>query len=148
MFINVFLPRDRTRPGYLHLFDSDGERLLAEVPCRGKADNQQAAKNGNPTRNPTRPYGDTPAGVYMPSRVTRYDPPHKTFGKYAILLEGEAGDALKARENGRSGLAIHGGRGDGRLIATYGCIRVRDSDMQRLVDAIGDRQVIVEVVDT
>lgn len=148
MFIEVFLPRDRAKSGYLHLFEGDGECVIYDVPCRGKADNQRAAANGNAARDPTLPYGDTPSGRYLPARVIRYNPRHPTFGPYAILLEGESGDALKAKRNGRTGLAIHGGRGDDLLVATYGCIRVHDSEMGRLAHVIGDREVVVEVINT
>lgn len=143
--IDVYLPTDRWKPGLMRVFSPDGARLLYDLPCRGKADGEDAAFHDNPTRNPTKEYGDTPAGLYRPASVLSFKPKHRTFGRHAILLEGRTGDALKAMQNGRTGLAIHGNRGDEHLMATYGCIRVFDRDMALLADVI-DGPVVVEVL--
>jgi len=146
--IHIFLPKDRRRDGYLHLFDHAGQLLWADMPARGKADNANAAKHRNPDRVPTRPWGDTPAGRYKATKVIRYAPRHKTFGDRAILLEGISGDANKAKAGGRTGLAIHGGRGNDKLIATYGCVRVRDHDFEAIDLIIGDELVSITIQDT
>ena len=147
MRIVIFLPRRREHSGFLHLFDATGRVLIGNLRCRGKADSARAIKAQNPLRDPARPYGDTPSGLYAPSVMTRYEPAHPTFGKFAILIEGVEGEALRAKENGRVGLAIHGGRGDGDLVATYGCVRLLDKDMLALNLALGDSPVVAEVED-
>jgi hypothetical protein len=126
--IHIHLPRDRARPGELLLFNSSKAAPVFSCPCLGKADNQQAAIRGNPDRSAIRPYGDTPTGSYVPTRVEPYRGIGKHIGPRWMPLEGADGEALQARVNGRTGLAIHAGRGDGRLVPTHGCIRVRDAD--------------------
>jgi len=143
--IFAYLPDDRRLPGFLCVFDPAGAKRLYDIPCRGKADSSQAARQGNTSRDATRPYGDTPAGLYRPSRITRFAPSHKTLGPTAILLEGQTGDALKAAQRGRTGLAVHGNRGNDRLMATYGCLRLFDRDIALLAKLIGEAAVVVEV---
>ncbi|MBE0529519.1 MAG: hypothetical protein IH626_01745 [Rhodospirillales bacterium] len=138
------LPKNRWQPGVARLFAPDGKPLL-EMPCYGKADNARAMEAHNPDRNPTRPWGDTPAGVYAPARVTRFDPPHSTLGRYAILLEGVSGQALEAKANGRTDLAVHANRGDAKLMATYGCLRLYDRDMEAVAMAVGNDLVTVKI---
>ena len=146
--LETFLPTDRWLPGFMRLYRAGPEagRLFYDIPCRGKADSKRAAKNGNPKRHPFAPWGDIPSGIYRPASPTLFKPKHRTFGHAAILLEGETGDALKARQNGRTGLAIHANRGNDRLMATYGCIRVFDRDMDLFVNTILGDTVRVAVI--
>lgn len=152
--IQVTLPRDRWYPGTLTLRDAEGKRILAGIPCYGKADSGRAQVEGNPSRDPTKPYGDTPSGIYEPAKVLLFDPAHHRMGRWAILLEGVSGDALAARQNGRKDLAVHAGRGNydptrekGGLMATYGCLRLADDHMESLVGLIGDEEVEVTIED-
>lgn len=140
--ILILLPRDRTRPGVLHLFGADGAQLEA-VPCRGKADGARAAKEGNPSRSSIRRYGDTPTGRYKRTRPTSTGDAATKLGPTWIPLEGAEGDALIAKHD-RTGLGIHAGRGN-ELIATYGCIRVGQNDFDDLVAAIGEDDVDVTI---
>src|SRR3989442_355748 len=64
MRIDVELPTDRARPGKLTLKDDQGHVLAGPFDVLGKADNGRAAQEGNPTRDSTRSYGDTPTGTY------------------------------------------------------------------------------------
>jgi hypothetical protein len=140
------LPSDRRLAGEYRLFNAAGNVVHAGA-CLGKADNLRAAQEGNPSRDPIEPYGDTPLGGYVPAKVSRFDPPHHRMGAVAIPLEGADGDALQARVRGkRAGLFIHAGRGDGRLVPTFGCLRLRDQDMAAVARIIGDDlvEVIVE----
>jgi hypothetical protein len=147
MQIVAWLPQDRRLVGALHLFGPRGGLIATGVPCLGKADGARAAAAHNPERRPVLPYGDTPAGTYKPALVEIFETWHPRMGRGCIPLEGEAGDALIAAQHGRTGLAIHAGRGDGGLVPTYGCLRLADSVFDRLVAAIGDEPVRVRVID-
>ena len=143
--ILAFLPANRREEGILHLFDHDGV-LLHTAACLGKADNKRAADEGNPDRDPCQPYGDTPAGDYKPATLIKFDPPHARMGSAFIPLSGASGDAMRAML-GRTGLGIHAGKGDGQLVPTYGCVRVRDRDMTVLVKELGSDPVTVTIED-
>lgn len=145
--LEATLPKNRYDAGTARLLAADGAVVMDGIPCRGKADNFKAMDANNPLRDPTRPWGDTPTGAYEPARVTRFDPPHRSFGRYAILLEGVSGQALEARANGRTDLAVHGGRGDARLVTTYGCLRMFDRDLAAIAAAAGDDLVAVEILE-
>lgn len=149
--IHVYLPKDRNDAGWLNLAGPDGALRLYNIPCRGKADNERAAREGNPSRDPTRPYGDTPSGTYDPERIVQFDPPHHRLGRWFLPLRGAgggaSGDALLADERGRTGLGIHAGRGDGRLITTYGCLRLHDRDMAEIAAIVGAELVTVTIED-
>jgi L,D-transpeptidase catalytic domain len=142
--IEVSLPTNRQEIGTLRILNLDnGRTLLADIPVLGRADRAAAAAHGNPSRDPLRPYGDTPLGTYQVVRVhttgpnTAYSP--DSYGPNGgIRLEPTGGDAFVARANGRTGLMIHGGRdrGNGRLVPTNGCLRVSDADMQRIIDTL------------
>jgi hypothetical protein len=145
--IHVHLPIDRWLPGFLVLMNAEETQLLYDIPCRGKADGGNARKNNNPERDPTRPWGDLPSGLYEEVTVSRFKPERKTFGPTAILLNGITGDARKARDYGRTGIAIHANRGNDRLMATYGCLRLFDRDMDLICTTIGYERVTVTVFD-
>jgi len=158
--IRIRLPKDRTRHGVLILgldprikgdprvAPGGGLALLPSILCYGKADNARAAEAGNPGRDPTRPYGDTPAGVFARTRVERFATPHPRLGRAWIPLApvaGQPGQAAAALANGREGLGIHAGRGDGELMPTYGCVRLGDRDFAVLARRIGDGAVEVTI---
>lgn len=134
----------RQSPGTLRLLEeSTGVELLA-CPCLGKADGQAAAAAGNPSRDPTKAEGDTPTGVYAAAKllpIAPSDPNHDHMGDWFLPLIGISGDAMRAKNNGRHGLAIHAGRGDDRLVPTHGCLRIRTLDMTALKDALAGRAV-------
>jgi len=145
--IIVSLPRNRWNAGRLRLYN-DSRYLLLDVPARGKADNEAAAKAGNPRRDPTLPYGDTPAGTYAPvSAVAARPESVQRIGAWWLPMEGVDGDALKAKLNGRTGLGIHAGRGDGELIATHGCVRLRDADFSALIGLMAGRPASLSIID-
>jgi hypothetical protein len=144
---HIFLPRDRYKPGRLHVFDATGRLIHSDVPVLGKADNGRAAKAGNPDRAPMQPFGDTPTGSYVPTRRVMFGAPHDRLGKGWFPIEGATGDALVAcTAGGRTGLGLHAGRGNDRLVPTYGCLRVLDSDFDALAALAGDApvQIVVE----
>jgi len=146
--IEILLPRDRNRYGDLSLISEPDkgvklpEQRLLHFPCFGKADNQGAADHGNPTRDPLKPFGDTPLGDYVGTVVRFADgqiKDHDTLRKYGpygyIVLTAVAGDALKAQDAGRFGLLIHGGDPglNGILRPTFGCIRLANAHIAGLL---------------
>ena len=129
--IVVKLPADRTQPGTLTLTLDGGAQFT--WPCLGKADNLAAADHNNASRDPTLPYGDTPLGIYDVTRADTPSPPRHDMGTTVIWLDRPiAGDAVTAAHNGRTGLAIHAGRGNDRLVPTNGCVRMLDKDIDAL----------------
>ena len=134
MRIIVTLHRDRRRAGSFELRNDAGELLLAG-PALGRAAQEIATRDRNPTRDPLKPSGDTPTGTYI-GRWHKLPAYMEGFGPALIRLDPTAGDALRAKQNGRHGLAIHGGRGSARLVPTGGCVRLLDSDFERLAVAL------------
>jgi hypothetical protein len=138
--IVVDLPTDRTHPGTLTIQDDDGNIIAGPFDALGKSDNQAAIGHGNPTRDPTQPYGDTPTGGYNSTGyVATGDgtafPSHSYGPNGAIVLDPTDGQAQSAEDNGRTGLLIHGGDpgSNGALRPTYGCIRLSNGDMAEVM---------------
>lgn len=147
----VWLPEDRAGIGDALLLTSAG-LSFGPFPVLGKADSRMAARHGNPARDPVKPYGDTPTGTY---RLASWSPvpagKQARFGALWFPLVGQSGQARRAVEGGRSGLMIHGGRGD-RLVATYGCLRLRDRDVETIATrcaliGAGSRMAVTVTVD-
>lgn len=135
MRIEITLPRDRTQPGRVAVFAPTGAQL-GRFPALGKADDQEAARRGNPTRNPLRPFGDTPTGTWR-ARVGPAMPDTFTYGIHPVIyLWPTGGDALASHSplNRRTGIWLQGGAlgPGGQLRPTYGGIRVHDGTMARL----------------
>ncbi|BCW89981.1 hypothetical protein sos41_31490 [Alphaproteobacteria bacterium SO-S41] len=147
--IKITLPRNRANPGTLSVLDAAGREQLT-VPCLGKAAGEIATKAGNPSRNPLKRRGDTPLGTYLAhvgaAAFGRY---MKSYGLGWIPIDPIGGDAQKAEDAGRTGLAIHGGRGNGpKLIPTAGCVRVGDADFAKISAALrGAKGFQVEIVE-
>lgn len=147
MLIEIDLPRDRATEGVLRLVDGNDATMMS-ARCRGKADSRRAANEDNPDRDPTRPFGDTPSGLYRETGVHWFPKEaNSRLGPAWIPLIGLSGDAERAHRNGRTGLGIHGGRGDERLVATYGCVRLLDCDFVHLATIIANRPVGVIIRD-
>lgn len=129
MRLHSLLPKDRWQPGRLWVENSAGAIIAGPWPCRGKADGQVALQHGNPSRDPTKPYGDHPTGTYKVSALVYNKPPVRSYGPCFILLDPILGDALTAEEAERAGLAIHGGdpTPEGTLRSSLGCLRVSNT---------------------
>jgi hypothetical protein len=113
----------------------------AIAPGRAHADavGATAAAHGNLTEDATRPFGDHPFGLYEVAGVvwSSTDPERQLYGPVRLRLEPIAGQALEAKKNGRTGLAIHGGpTREGQLRATLGCLRVDDDTAVALATAV------------
>ena len=143
----IVLKKNRWEGGTAYLYGPDGRTLL-EVPCRGKADGQRAKKATNPERRSIYKYGDTPCGDYEPTTCVRLPEEYEgKLGKYWFALNGEFGDAYVARFLGhRTGLGGHGGKGE-ELRATYGCIRFKDSDMERIAHVCKNQTFRVTIME-
>lgn len=144
MKIIIELPEDRTKPGSLRLVDDNGLIVSGPFEAYGKADSGAATRHGNPTRIHIHPYGDTPLGVYQSVPVRTGHNTSLNFNSFGIngglVLIPKSGDALFARNNGRTGLMIHGGvpGPNGKLRATNGCIRLSDADMKVLMQGVSN----------
>lgn len=163
-WLHVVLPKNRRQVGEMWLKDGDAV-ILGPFECRGKADNSAAAKHDNPPtgspsqRDPRRPYGDTPAGRWSACRIAArghfhagdgigpvwipLDREHAADGATKELLTPGANKSDPLHTE-RSNLGIHGGRGNGDLMATNGCLRVHDSAMTLLASAL--RATVFDVV--
>lgn len=131
-------PTDRAKLGTLEAFDNRDARI-GSWPCFGKADNATAAKKGNPSRNPERPFGDTPLGEWTVN-VGGINKDKATYGPHQVfMLWPTAGQALVAYNQWkRSGIWLHGGdlNAAGQLRPTYGCIRVANATMAELHEIV------------
>jgi L,D-transpeptidase catalytic domain len=126
---------DRWQAGSVTATDDSGTLIFGPASACGKADGQIASAHGNPARDPKRIDGDHPTGGYRVVRVEHNKPPAHSYGPFFFLLDPIEGDALVAKTNGRTGLAIHGGdpAPDGALRATEGCLRVSNETAAALV---------------
>jgi hypothetical protein len=140
--IAIELPSNRDQTGDLVL-KRNGVKLAGPFWVYGRSDSSMANKHGNPSRDPTRPYGNTPTGSYSVPRATATGDGtsykrHSYGPGGALVLQPTAGQALDAANNGRVGLLIHGGDlgSGGKLRATHGCLRLSDTDMAALLAGI------------
>lgn len=139
--------QDRTQVGVIGLIDGNGATVMS-YSALGKAANDTAAANGNPGALPLYPYGDTPTGMYTVGAVvcsgagTKY--PSHSYGDVGVIpIVPLSGDALTAKNNGRTGLLIHGGDpGNGQLLRrTCGCIRMMNSELADMISKMTDLQI-------
>jgi hypothetical protein len=120
-------PFDRARYGRIVLED-EGRILLGPFPALGKGGRSKGARSGNWKLRGN----DTPTGEYI-GEIKRWHPAEVYGPNPVITLDPIAGNALKAKELGRSGLAIHGGRAQDNLWSTEGCVRVFDRHMAIII---------------
>lgn len=137
-------PFDRAGYGYLLIVDDKDVPVLGPFPCLGKGGRSKQAKSAN-----WKIIGcDTPTGRYLGTVKTDWTPV-ESYGPYAVIaLEPLSGNALVAKEAGRSGLAIHGGRDQAILWSTEGCVRMFDRHQQQVIAAMrkhGLTEIQVEV---
>jgi L,D-transpeptidase-like protein len=137
--LTVQLNPDRTQGGMLSIFDQNGIQVGYGLSVLGKAAFDDANAHGNPTADPTLPYGDTPTGTYNILSVTGCVPPYDNTHSYGpngvIRLDPQSGQATTGKANGRTGILIHGGDlgVGGALRRTNGCMRLRDDEMEYLL---------------
>lgn len=134
MLISIVVSSDRLKLGRLSV---DG--FVAE--CYLKADSMRADGAGNPTRDPTLKFGDTPTGTYV-ATVGQVETPEYSYGASPVIhLRPIEGDGLVRARNekltpGQLGLAMHAGALDerGRLRPTLGCVRNYPEAQAELVE--------------
>lgn len=148
MHVDVELYRDRSRVGNLRL--DDGERFR----CLGKSDDSAAKANGNPSRDPLKPFGDLPVGDYLACRsVPKNATPEdvRSYGEGPVwVLNPKSGQALDSMLNGRHGILIHAGDTGaplpaGSLRPTHGCLRVDGNTIAALDQRFGSTPFTVTV---
>ena len=126
------------------------DQLELTARCFADADSVRATKAGNPSEDPRQPFGDHPFGIYLVTDVrwSATEKERQAYGPVRLALDPIADDALVAKQNGRNGLAIHGGpTRDGALRATFGCLRVDDETAEALAVAAEARLKEGKVVD-
>jgi len=132
------LPPDRAAEGQFWVTDDAGAICFGPVRCRGEADRSTAVAHGNPIEDPTRAYGDHPAGVYKLVDILWHPVPAHSYGPAFFKLDPLSGEALGAKTQGRSGIGIHGGDPgpDDTLRPTFGCLRLTNADCQAVADMV------------
>ena len=131
----IILPDDRVLPGRATLLDASG--VLFEAECLGRAVPDYFAPKGAASR--LTHDGDTPLGLYASTRMIALPQEMTGIGRLFVPLHPRDGEAADAERAGRTGLGVHGGRGDGKLRPTRGCVRLRDKDLARLALIAGER---------
>ena len=151
--IFVYLPKDRKLAGDMFVYNDKGV-LRCYFPVRGDG------SGGGPLEN----NGDTPTGDYDGKIIppATGDGPNGPFGaNERVALDPKAGQALDAKNKGRSGLQIHGGRQDraqdktGTVydpttgdpvkgqkfkcpMGTHGCVRTYEPNQDTLIKCMKD----------
>jgi hypothetical protein len=141
--VKITLPKDRRQSGALVLRDN-ANNILFSCKCLGRS----AGHASNPARDPMKFRGDTPVGKYALTFVTQLAKPINGIGSLWVGLDPDNfydTPARRAEKNGRTGLGIHGGRGDAVLKATHGCVRLLDRDMADFHRIAGKRRFTVQI---
>jgi predicted chitinase len=132
-YINVIVPKDRRTEGLFVFFDDTEILLKGYALAMGTVNDNFFERNGK---------GSTPTGLWSSS----YSKTHigeASYGDHGLIhISGMTGDAKKATVPGkRDGIAIHSGHttkvginDNGPLMVTYGCVRVYNADMKKLVE--------------
>lgn len=141
--VTITAPRDRTKPGQLVLRNIKGETIFS-CQCLLRS----VGHASNPTRDPLKFRGDTPLGKYETTFVSHL--PQKSVGVGDLWVGLDPANfydtpARRAEIAGRTRLGIHGGRGDGMLKATHGCVRLLDRDMADFARVAGKLRFTVEI---
>lgn len=141
MKLYAMLPPNREAEGVIWGVE-DGRVVFGPERSRGEADNTGAFKAGNVQEDPTRAFGDHPYGTYRITDVVRDPAPARSYGPAFLKLAPVSGQAWEARQNGRTGLGIHGGDPgpNDTLRPTFGCLRVTNEVAERLAGLV-ERQL-------
>lgn len=139
MELVAIFPKDRTKLGTIEA--RNGASLIESFQMYAKSDNAEAAKHGNASRNPLKPFGDTPTGTWnvRTGKAFTSAADVRTYGPNPVFtLWPTGGQALASHgpNNRRTGIWLHGGalNASGGLRPTFGCLRVHNETMARLHD--------------
>lgn len=148
--LKVRLPADRNKAGDVQFVDTvTGLTAFGPVPCLGLASRSLATDKGNPKRDTTKGFGNTPTGSFdvvstlpLPQDKKLRD----SFGPLPRLrIIGKSGDAMIREAWAKDTLRIHGGRDSDQqnkhLRPTAGCLRVFNADMKSILDFIEDHGI-------
>ena len=138
LHLKVQLPTNRNGSGIVTIWGADGIKGRFEILGRG-------SRGAGDTQMQVR--GNTPTGTYRVSEMVNTSQWNQnSYGPNgALRLDPQSGNAQAAEALvGRSGLLIHGGseggasywRGAGELRATHGCLRLSNTNMKTLMDAV------------
>ena len=119
--VRIVFGSSSNQTGAIDVVDDSGTVMWGPVPVCGRADHRSASANNNSDRNPTKLYGDTPAGSFtvtaliQPEDLDLYDV--HAYGLHGVIvLEPLSGEAVEAKANGRRQFLIHAG---GNLITCF-----------------------------
>ncbi len=142
--------KSKMGPKDLHIVVNGETQNLVIYNTAGKAQFQCKARCFGQHNDWTRANGDTPPGLYKVGLI--YDTPGEApYGRYCIDLEDLEGQETG---NGRAGISLHGG-GSGvpdpfapyqGWVATHGCVRVQNADLDIIVRQIKDAKKVSGVV--
>lgn len=154
-YLHISLNKNRLLPGNTFLYGASID--FKRFSCYAKADDAEAAKAGNPTRNYLFPDGDACPGQYIgklviPTPAQLLDSAYlRSYGPNGIFnLTPKAGLCLTALANKRTGLALHGGDVAANgidLRPTFGCVRQYNADMRVIVGVIGFTEIEVNITE-
>jgi hypothetical protein len=139
MRLLAFLPPSRFEAGTLHATEGDQVVFGPVRAWGGTADNVGSGGDSSPREAPTKLYGDHPTGLY---RITGVEDiagvGPETYGSGLIALEPLEGEALAAKQAGRTELGIVSGRphADGRLRKSHDCLRIDEASMAALLPMV------------
>lgn len=133
----VSLFRDRDKLGSYKLVNEKTNVTVQSGVVLGRSDNSAAKAHGNATRDPLKPFGDTPTGVWIATIFAASTDTHAYGPNKRLLLSPVSGDAKAAS---RTGIMCHGGdlnpvykQWDG-LRPTDGCLRFHDAEIKSIID--------------
>jgi uncharacterized membrane protein YgcG len=143
----VRVPEDRDQAGVVEI--RSNFRMVAKGIAAASASSALAAQHGNPGRDPLRPWGHPPLGLY---RYLAQGPVPAgcdiEYGRQALVFQPETGKALEAEAFGRLLLMVYAGPAGkaGRLRPTQGGLRLEQSTFDALLEALApDPQAVLSI---
>jgi len=145
--ITVRVPEDRDQAGVVEI--RSNSRTIAKGIAAACASGELASQHGNPGRDPLRPWGHPPLGMY---RFLAQGPVPAgcdiEYGGQALVFQPETGKALEAEAFGRLLLIVYAGPAGkaGRLRPTQGGLRLEQSTFDAVVAALApDPQAVLSI---
>lgn len=150
--LQVSLFHDREKLGSYKLVNEKTNVTVQSGVVLGLSDNSAAKAHDNPMRDPLKPFGDTPTGVWIGTLFAASTDTHAYGPNKRLLLTPVSGDAKTAST--RTGIMCHGGdlnpfykQWDG-LRPTDGCLRFHDAEIKSITDFVSAAGTKVNVTVT